>query len=324
MNPDFQENQPLIIVVDDLKMHRGMLRYVLQKDGYRVVEANSGEMCLALCQQLKPDLILMDALMPGMDGFTCCAQLQNLLGDNCPLILMITVLDDELSVAKAFDVGAIDYITKPIHWAVLRQRVRYLLQGQIQPVRLLIKQLEAANRELQHLASVDGLTAIANRRSFDEYLYREWEQLARNSQPLSLILVDIDFFKVYNDTYGHLAGDECLRQVAHTIYQVANYSANLVARYGGEEFVVILPNTEAKQAVHVAESIRAEVKAKAIAHSSSLVSELVTLSAGVASVIPCCESSAEELIIEADKALYQAKGRGRDRIVCCCNNLAVC
>lgn len=324
MNPDFQDNPPLILVVDDEKTLRLVLRRAMEKEGYRVAEASDGEQCLDVCQQIKPDMVLMDAMMPGIDGFSCCDKLQTLLGDDCPPVLMITVLDDQASVDRAFGVGATDYVTKPVHWAVLRQRVRRVLQTrwamvelhrQIERAQLLTEKLEAANCELQRLASVDSLTQIANRRCFDEYFHGAWIRLAQEQLPLSLILCDIDFFKAYNDTYGHQAGDECLRQVADSIRQAAKRPDDLVARYGGEEFALILPNTDLEAAVRVAEAIRGEVRVLSIAHAGSKVSKFVTLSSGVASVIPSWTSSKEQLIANADTALYKAKLEGRDRVV---------
>jgi diguanylate cyclase (GGDEF)-like protein len=223
---------------------------------------------------------------------------------------MITSLDDEASVDRAFEAGATDYVTKPIHWAVLRQRLRRLLQ-QAQ----VYKQLEAANQALQHLANVDGLTGLANRRRFDDYLNTQWINLAQEELPLSLMLCDIDFFKFYNDKYGHPAGDVCLQQVGGVLNQNAQKTQDLVARYGGEEFAVIMPNTHAAGAVHVAKGMQAGVRDLQIVHHGSAVSQYVTLSMGVATIIPTWESSPSDLIVAADKALYQAKADGRDRII---------
>ncbi|MFE1748489.1 diguanylate cyclase domain-containing protein [Coleofasciculus sp. H7-2] len=180
----------------------------------------------------------------------------------------------------------------------------------------LYQQLEAANQQLQRLASVDGLTQIANRRCFDESFDKEWRRMAREEIPLSLIMSDIDFFKNYNDTYGHQAGDECLRQVASAINRVLKRPADLVARYGGEEFAIILPNTTAEGAFQVAETIRLEVKALKIRHINSPISEYVTLSLGIATAQPWQDGSSETLIAAADQALYQAKAEGRDRVLC--------
>ncbi len=303
---------PLILVADDDKMTRVGLRQAMEQDGYQVVEASDGETCIALFERNRPDVVLLDAIMPGKDGFTCCIQIQQMSGVTRTPVLMITGLEDQESVDQAFAAGAVDYITKPIHWAVLRQRVKRL----IQQVRL-YQQLEDANHELQRLASVDGLTQLANRRRFDEYLQQEWQRMLREQIPLSLILCDIDCFKLFNDTYGHQAGDDCLRQVANIIQQAARRAIDLPARYGGEEFAVVLPNTEQEGAILVAQEIQLGVKRLAIAHASSKVTPVVTVSLGVASTIPSTITSPELLITAADKALYQAKAEGRDRFCAC-------
>ncbi|MFK0731805.1 MAG: diguanylate cyclase domain-containing protein [Gloeotrichia echinulata GP01] len=325
---------PLILVADDDKTIRVLLREAMEQEGYRVVEVNDGKQCLDAYETIKPDIVLLDAVMPVMDGFTCCKHLlqiarnnlisalatfdiESALGNNVisklwkrTPILMITSLDDEASVDRAFEAGATDYVTKPIHWAVLRQRLRRLLQ-QAQ----VYKQLEAANQALQHLANVDGLTGLANRRRFDDYLNTQWINLAQEELPLSLMLCDIDFFKFYNDKYGHPAGDVCLQQVGGVLNQNAQKTQDLVARYGGEEFAVIMPNTHAAGAVHVAKGMQAGVRDLQIVHHGSAVSQYVTLSMGVATIIPTWESSPSDLIVAADKALYQAKADGRDRII---------
>ena len=175
------------------------------------------------------------------------------------------------------------------------------------------QKLEKANRELQLLAAVDSLTQVANRRKFDEYLKIKWREMAREKSPLSLILCDIDFFKRYNDTYGHLAGDVCLQQVASALIRAAKRPEDLVARYGGEEFAAILPHTDSAGAIHVAEKMRVGVLALEIPHADSAVNRCVTISLGVANAMPHLESSPENLIAAADQALYHAKESGRDR-----------
>lgn len=319
------EVPPIILVVDDDPVMRQVLRRVMEKDGYKVVEAADGEQGLKAYKCLKPHIVLLDALMPVMDGFACCTELQMLIDESSPTnetltearkldsvsrtpVLMITGLDDQESVDRAFAVGATDYVTKPIHLPVLRQRVRRLIQ-QTQ----LYQQLEVANRELKRLAALDGLTGVANRRRFDEYLEAEWRRMAKEKMPLSLILCDIDFFKKYNDTYGHQAGDACLCQVAKALSLCAKRSVDLVARYGGEEFAVIMPNTTTAGAFHVAEEIREVVNALKIPHARSVVSEYITLSLGVASINPMPDISPSIAVAAADAALYQAKAAGRNR-----------
>jgi diguanylate cyclase (GGDEF)-like protein len=307
---------PLVLLIDDDAVSRMHLRICLEKDGYRIAEARTGAEGLQLYSYLHPDIVLLDVLMPGIDGFECCAQLRVLPGSDRTPILMITRLEDQKSVDRAFDAGATDFITKPIHFAVLRQRVRRLIQqSQLQ------HQMELSNQELRQLASIDSLTQVANRRRFDEYLDQEWQRILCDRQPLSLVLCDIDCFKVYNDTYGHQKGDRCLQQVAQAIQYAAQRPTDLVARYGGEEFAILLPNTAAERAVQVANAVFEQVRALAIPHANSPVSCTVTLSAGVVSLSPdqplspSQPSTLEEFIATADRALYQAKKSGRDR--CC-------
>ncbi|WP_315790100.1 PleD family two-component system response regulator [Fischerella sp. JS2] len=325
---------PLILVADDDTTMRLLLREAMEQEGYRVVEVSNGKECLDAYTAVKPDLILLDAVMPTMDGFTCCQELMQIAKKNLVLalasldsvsgcgnslistlwartpILMITGLDDPDSVDRAFEAGASDFVTKPIHWAVLRRRVRKLLQqGQV------YKQLEAANQALQQLANEDGLTGLANRRRFDQYFNSQWLELAQQRSPISLILCDIDFFKLYNDKYGHPAGDVCLQKVANVLKDTAQKYQDLVARYGGEEFAVILPHTHASGAVHVAAAMQAGVRELEIVHSGSTVSQFVTLSLGIATIVPNFETSPLALIEAADQALYQAKAEGRNRII---------
>lgn len=308
MKPTVPQEPSLILIVDDEPFIRVQLRLSLQYEGYRTVEAQDGREALSVFHQLQPDIVLLDAIMPDMDGFECCTRLQLLDRSKHTPVLMITGLEDKESVDRAFDVGAIDYVTKPIHWPVLRQRVKRLIQQSH-----LQQKLEAANRELQRLVTIDELTQIANRRRFEEYCLQEWQCMAREQRSLSLILCDVDFFKAYNDTYGHRAGDRCLQLVAKAIQDSVKRPADLVARYGGEEFAVILPRTDAEGAIHIAEAICQSVRMLGIPHCSSQANICVTISAGVATITPQPNSDFQEIIDEADRALYQAKIAGRDR-----------
>ncbi|MBD2662907.1 response regulator [Richelia sinica] len=330
----FSQQPPLILVADDDKTMLMLMREAMEQEGYRVVTVSDGQQCLDAYSAIKPDIVLLDAIMPQIDGFSCCQQLLQIarnnlisalasldsdpalsntiisqLWDRTP-ILMISSADDEESINRAFEAGATDYILKPVHWAILRHRLRRLLQqGQV------CKQLEAANQALQQLANVDALTGLANRRRFDDYLNTQWINLAQLELPLSLILCDIDYFKLYNDKYGHPAGDVCLQAVGAVLNQNAQKNQDLVARYGGEEFAVIMPNTHAPGAVHVAKGMQMGVKDLQIIHHGSAISDYVTLSMGVATVIPSWNSTPLDLIVAADNALYEAKAQGRDCII---------
>jgi len=471
----------------------------MEQEGCRVLAAADAKQCLVICQHHRPDVILLNAMLSGVDGFTCCAQLQT--SSNPPPVLMMTSLEDLGTIERIFQVGATDYITKPIRLAVLRQRLRRLLQthrvmkelqqqtererllkamtlkihqsldldqilstsvtearsflnvdrvalyrihpnqggtfvvesvapgwtsvlgiplvdpcfdeesasqyrqGQIAitddiyqaglpdcyvkllaglevranlvvPVvyqdalwgllcahqcsasrhwesfeveflcqlanqmaiaiqqSRLFQQLEETNRHLLQLASSDCLTQLANRRYFDEFLEQEWQRMSREATPLSLILCDVDYFKAYNDAYGHPAGDNCLQQVAIALSKSVKRPADLVARYGGEEFAVILPNTGIEGAVQVAEAIRTRVRDLELVQANTQASQYVTLSVGIACTVPrparTCpqgesskaphcnllhpESSPAALIAAADRALYQAKAAGRNTV----------
>ncbi|MEH2245115.1 diguanylate cyclase [Nostoc sp.] len=197
---------------------------------------------------------------------------------------------------------------------------QFLVASQELERRQLQQKLEAANEELQQLsiiATIDSLTQVANRRRFEEYLDIEWRRMTRSQQPLSLILFDVDFFKSYNDTYGHPIGDRCLSKIAKVMKDVVQRPTDLVARYGGEEFAVILSNTDIFGAAHIAEKICFAVRKLAIPHENSQVSTYVTLSAGLASVIPISNSNYQKIIVAADKLLYQAKATGRNRVSSC-------
>jgi diguanylate cyclase (GGDEF)-like protein len=175
------------------------------------------------------------------------------------------------------------------------------------------KKLEATNQKLEQLVNLDGLTQVANRRCFDGRLQAEWKRLAREQEPLSLILLDVDKFKLYNDYYGHLGGDDCLIKIAQTVQHTVNRPADLVARYGGEEFVALLPNTDLLGAIKVSENIQQAITDQSIPHAKSEIKNIVTVSLGVTSVIPSCDIKPDTLIASADQALYNAKNKGRDR-----------
>jgi diguanylate cyclase (GGDEF)-like protein len=301
-----------ILLVDDDLVVRAKVSESLQADGFEVILAKNGDDGINAYQEHRPDLILVDAVMPILDGFEFCEQLKN-LGERLTPILMITSLDDNESVDRAFASGATDYITKPINLSILRQRVRNLVR-QSQLIKNQLNELQQANQNLQLLANLDSLTKLANRRGFDDYIQREWDRMRRIKAPLSLIMCDVDFFKNYNDRYLHPNGDRCLIQVAMSIRNTVRRSGDLVARYGGEEFAIVLPNTDALGAVSVAENIRSAVKGLQITHEASSVCPHVTISVGVSTIIPNHENDFQALVNAADRALYQAKSQGRDRV----------
>lgn len=264
------------------------------------------------------DIILMDVDLPdpGVEVAQHVA-IENL--KNVPVI-MVTGNAEVNQIEKALDEANFDSITCSADKVELVARVQSALKlrKEIENGKAREKQLVDLNARLLKLSSVDGLTGIANRRYFDEVLKREWRRAKRDHQSISIGLFDIDFFKNYNDTYGHLSGDDCLRKVAATISHTLKRPGDLVARYGGEEFVVILPATNRTGALQVGEEIRTAIESLQIEHSSSPIKEILTVSGGIAAGIPgqCDEiSSPDQLMALADQALYQAKKAGRNIVL---------
>ncbi|MBL1176965.1 diguanylate cyclase domain-containing protein [Pantanalinema sp. GBBB05] len=306
--------ETIILVVDDNPTNLLVLSQTLKEVGLKVRVSMDGESALEQVQEDPPELILLDIQMPGIDGFETCERLKiNPLTCDIPVIF-ITANHGTDNIIKGLSLGAVDYIVKPFQKEEVLARVQVHLR-----LRLLARKvqeqaiaLQLANQQLEQLANLDGLTQVANRRRFDEQLEKEWNQLVREQVPLSLILCDIDYFKRYNDFYGHQAGDSCLKQVAKAIEQSLRRPNDFVARYGGEEFVVILPNTHYDGASYIAKSIQARVEQLRISHAHSEVAPYLTLSLGVSTMIPTHDVLATRLIATADKALYEAKRRGRN------------
>ena len=334
-----------ILIIDDTLENLQILSQILSEAGYEVRPARNGKLALKLAGTSQPDLILLDIIMPDMDGYAVCQALkENELTRDIPIIF-VSALSKAFDKVRAFTVGGVDYVTKPFqHEEVLaRVRMHLMLRHQQQRIqeqnallevknrdlseltakleielaerRRISEELAKANQKLQRLAILDGLTKIPNRRRFDEVLAREWRRQFREEKPLSLILCDIDYFKRYNDTYGHQAGDECLRQIAQVVANAARRPGDLAARYGGEEFAIILPETDADGAMHVARLLQNEVRNLKIIHEQSEVSRYVTLSIGVFCVIPKPGTSPDFLIRSADLALYQVKEQGRNAVI---------
>lgn len=421
---EYKLRKKQILVIDDNPTNLNVMADFLAKEGYHVLLKTSGKSGINTAKKRIPDLILLDIMLPEMDGYEICASLKcDPITQHIPVIFM-SALNETFDKVKGFEAGAIDYIIKPFQMAEVNarlkahlelqelkedlkhskallesvlnssldmiiafesiyqdntltdftcslvnpkakqlikvekgQRLSHLLSetnqsllsqcievaksGQpLQTERLLniqnkqewfhliavklgdgismtlrnIHQLKSLSMELETLANQDGLTQIANRRYFDETLQNEWHRGLRNQTSLSLILCDIDFFKPYNDTYGHLMGDDCLSQVAQAMDYAINRPGDLLARYGGEEFVILLPETDRAGAMAVAESLKHNIDSLEIPHKASKARDTVSLSIGVTTQIPDPELTPQELIDRADQALYTAKESGRDQI----------
>ncbi|MCG9890820.1 MAG: diguanylate cyclase [Thermosynechococcaceae cyanobacterium MS004] len=297
----------LVLIVDDDRSVRAQLRLWLELDGYRVVEAADGAGCLSAYSEHHPDLVLMDITLPDQDGFQCCEKLQSLSGAEYTPVLIISGRTDDTAIERAFELGVLDYIIKPIHWGLLRHQLRrLLLESQSS------RRLESENQQLNRIATLDSLTRIPNRRRFDEHLDAMWRQMNREEGWLAVALGDVDFFKPYNDTYGHLAGDRCLQAIAATLSKCCRRPLDLVARYGGEEFGIILPKTDLEGAMKVATVMNQAVRESNLPHESSEVAPNVTISFGVAALYPRTNNIPDVLLEAADRALYSAKSLGRN------------
>jgi len=320
MPDSLHSHRPKILIVDD---DVGTVRLLAQivKDLGKVYFSTKGSETLGLAITTQPDLILLDIEMPDMNGLNVCALLKNNpVCKDIPLLFVTSHITTEME-ARALMAGAIDFIHKPPHAVVVQARVRNYLA------------LKQHADRLRTLSMIDGLTGIANRRTFDIAIADEWRRSCRSAHPLALLMIDVDFFKRYNDTYGHPAGDDCLRAVASTIAANVKRPGELAARYGGEEFAVLLPHCTPEQALGLAEIIRMSVLALQIAHVSADSTGNVSVSIGVgyATLFNQHEDGLEEpwdalsesarmprasskLIKAADDALYQAKRKGRNRV----------
>lgn len=306
------------LLIEDTLTSATLVSHQLRKIGIEPIVARNGETGIELYKQEHPDLILLDIIMPGMDGFEVARRIRQLeqFGEWTPIIFL-TARTSDADLEKAISVGGDDYLIKPVSETVLAAKVRAMQRIAQMRFSLLVltRKLDDANQELTRLSSLDGLTGISNRRQFDETLLREWRRLGRQGRPLSMLLCDVDYFKQFNDAYGHQVGDECLKAVARTLKDTLRRPADLVARYGGEEFAVILPDTEITGALQVAEAMRSAVEGLNITHRYSKGASVVTISIGVASTTPSrTGSDSSALLKRAHDALYQAKQAGRNRI----------
>ena len=306
------------LLIEDTLTSATLVSHQLRKIGIEPIVARNGETGIELYKQEHPDLILLDIIMPGMDGFEVARRIRQLeqFGEWTPIIFL-TARTSDADLEKAISVGGDDYLIKPVSETVLAAKVRAMQRIAQMRFSLLVltRKLDDANQELPRLSSLDGLTGISNRRQFDETLLREWRRLGRQGRPLSMLLCDVDYFKQFNDAYGHQVGDECLKAVARTLKDTLRRPADLVARYGGEEFAVILPDTEITGALQVAEAMRSAVEGLNITHSYSKGASVVTISIGVASTTPSRTGSDSSVLLKrADDALYRAKQAGRNRI----------
>lgn len=297
---DIMGRRPRLLIVDDQALNVQALFKVFAQE-HQVFMATSGKQALTVCAEKLPDLVLMDIAMPDMSGFDVCEKLKsNSLTKHIPIIF-VTAHSGERIEAHGLALGAVDFITKPISRDIVRARVR---------THLLLKQQADLLRQWVYM---DGLTEAYNRRYFNERYSAEWGRAHRHGGPLSIIFIDVDFFKKYNDHYGHQKGDKVLRDIAGAIKSVTHRSSDVVARYGGEEFVCLLPETESQGGYLLAKLMSQAVRDLNIEHILS-DEKIVTISLGLVVYHGGCSSSSDDLLRLADECLYQSKHRGRNRI----------
>ncbi len=300
---DSERQAPIVLAIDDVPANLDVLVEHLHEEAIELTVALSGEEGLELADSLRPDLILLDVMMPGLDGFEVCRRLKaNPELADIP-VLFLTALNEEVEIERGFALGAVDYVHKPFSIPILKARMHNHLA------------LKRKSDQLARLARTDGLTGVANRRHFDEGFAGEWARARRHGRALSLILVDVDHFKRFNDHYGHGEGDRCLKRVADALEGCIRRPGDLLARFGGEEFVALLPDTESGAALAIAERMREAVCAMAIAHAENTACRHVTISVGVATHRPGPDCLPEQLLKAADDRLYRAKGGGRNQVV---------
>jgi len=293
--------RPRLLVVDDQPVNIRSLYEIFQQD-HEVFISTSGIQALDMCRSCSPDLILLDIVMPDIDGLEVCRRLKSDPDFRDIPIIFVTAQDNPDDETRALGAGAVDFITKPVNPAVVRARVKTHLT------------LKTQSDLLRALVFIDGLTGVANRRRFDESLAAEWRRCRRTKSPLSLFMVDIDHFKLFNDSNGHQAGDVCLQEVAAVLKGQLGRSHDLVARYGGEEFICLLPEIQMSNALQKAEAMVQAVRERGLPHNSSPTSPLVTISLGLAVTIPGPDLPPHALISVADEQLYAAKRSGRNRV----------
>ena len=318
------ENSAMVLLVDDQAMiGEAVRRGLANQDNIDFHFCADPHQAVAQAMRIKPTVILQDLIMPGLDGLTLVREYRNNpVTQDIPIIVLSTK-EDPLVKSAAFAAGANDYLVKLPDTIELVARIRYhsrsyltLLQRDeaYRALRVSQQQLLDSNLMLQRLMNSDGLTGLSNRRHFDEYLELEWRRAMREQQQLSLLMIDVDYFKAYNDNFGHLAGDEALRQVAEAIRASCSRPTDLPARYGGEEFALVLPNTSPGGARLVAEKLRQTVLGLGIPHTAPVADSYLTVSIGLATQTPTVGSHSRQLISAADKGLYLAKNGGRNQV----------
>ena len=305
-----------VLVVEDMASVRSVLVAELRRAGIsQTYEAGDGNTAVDLFKAHRPDLVLLDIKLPGKDGYWVAQQMRESEAGDWTPIIFLSGLDNELDVWRGIEVGGDDYLVKPVTPIVLMAKLRAMRRLLDMRRRLvsMSAELHAANQRLNEMVEVDALTGLVNRRGFDRLLHNEIVAARRDGTPLTLMLCDLDHFKLFNDASGHLQGDACLKEVGRLLREVCVRPRDVASRYGGEEFALILPNTPRSGAMTFARALGQLLKTRAIAHADSPLGDMLTLSGGITTCVPDDSTNSESMIMRADQALYAAKAQGRNR-----------
>lgn len=297
----------ILLVEDSATLRHAMRNYIIEA-GHTPVIARSGEEALQMLENQPVDMIIMDVEMPGLNGFETTRLIREWLAGHWIPIIFVTGLADDESYREGIDAGGDDYLIKPVSMMIIKAKIRAM-----ERIAEMRDQLNRLNNELEALSQLDSLTQIYNRRSFNELAQQHWALAKRHQQPISALMIDVDHFKLYNDHYGHPAGDTCLKKVTQAIKSCLHRTNDVLGRYGGEEFIVLLPETDTQGAYCVAQSINEAICELMIPHTTSLTGTHITVSIGGATCLRTTCHNMDELIRSADRALYKAKRSGRNR-----------
>lgn len=297
----------ILLVEDSATLRHAMRSYIIEA-GHTPIVARSGEEALQMLENDPVDMIIMDVEMPGLNGFETTRLIREWLAGHWIPIIFVTGLADDESYREGIEAGGDDYLIKPVSIMIIKAKIRAM-----ERIAEMRDQLNRLNNELEALSQLDSLTQVFNRRSFNDLAQQQWALAKRHQQPISALMIDVDHFKLYNDHYGHPAGDACLKKVTQAIKSCLHRTSDLLGRYGGEEFIVLLPETDTQGAYCVAQAINDAIYKLMIPHTTSLSGSHITASIGGATCLRTTNHSLDELIRSADRALYKAKRSGRNR-----------
>lgn len=300
---------PTVLIVNDSATQRAIIRAFLEPVGCDVQDAKDGAEALDIVSTNRPHLILMDIEMPGLSGFDTCKAIRGFLQEDWIPIIYLSAHQQDKNLLEGFASGGDAYLTKPVQPLVLQAIVKAMLR-----IVTIQEELMSTNKKLEEMAHYDVLTKVMNRRGFDNMFDRMWKHHRRLNIPMTLAIIDVDYFKKFNDGYGHIEGDKCLRRMGEALNHTLLRPIDIAARYGGEEFALLLPGTNAQDAITVIERLQTTIHNMQIPHHLSGVSDVITVSIGYADSTLC--DNQEEFIIRVDKALYTAKNNGRNQAIC--------